>query len=267
MIILILFLSPFLQVQINGVWGTVCDDSFESVPEAVVACRSLGLTGGEAKRKGFFGAGTGPIHMDDVDCMGSEAHLGLCMFVSDSVNDMSTVNCQHDEDVGVICDPPATTTTTTPPPTTATAGPNPQTEITTDATTAAPTATNTTAAVAPRAVSQRTVLAALGAVGGVSLLAGCAGFLAWARRTKAASAQSAQLTQLTQLTQPQPQTQPLPALLLARKVSIVQVPSGKQVIPLEVSYADEISEAEMSSSFFIEPSSSYVVEEHVSHFH
>ena len=45
----------------------------------------------------FFGAGTGPIHLDDVRCTGSEAALINCTY------DPSTVDCSHREDAGVLC--------------------------------------------------------------------------------------------------------------------------------------------------------------------
>ena len=45
----------------------------------------------------FFGAGTGPIHLDDVRCTGSEAALINCTY------DPSTVDCSHREDAGVQC--------------------------------------------------------------------------------------------------------------------------------------------------------------------
>ena len=45
----------------------------------------------------FFGAGTGPIHLDDVRCSGSEAALINCTY------DPSTVDCSHREDAGVLC--------------------------------------------------------------------------------------------------------------------------------------------------------------------
>ena len=45
----------------------------------------------------FFGAGGGPIHLDDVRCIGSEAALINCTY------DPSTVDCSHFEDAGVYC--------------------------------------------------------------------------------------------------------------------------------------------------------------------
>ena len=36
--------SGCLEIFLNGVWQTVCDDSFGSI-EATVACRQLGFTG------------------------------------------------------------------------------------------------------------------------------------------------------------------------------------------------------------------------------
>ena len=45
----------------------------------------------------FFGAGSGPIHLDDVRCIGSEAALINCTY------DPSTVDCSHFEDAGVQC--------------------------------------------------------------------------------------------------------------------------------------------------------------------
>jgi len=45
----------------------------------------------------FFGTGSGPIHLDDVACTGSEAALINCTY------DPSTVDCSHLEDAGVLC--------------------------------------------------------------------------------------------------------------------------------------------------------------------
>jgi len=44
-----------------------------------------------------FGAGSGPIYLDDVRCTGSETGLVNCTY--DSV----TTDCSHTEDAGVRC--------------------------------------------------------------------------------------------------------------------------------------------------------------------
>ena len=45
----------------------------------------------------FYGRGTGPIHIDDVACSGTETNILLCGY--DSV----TSDCGHSEDAGVQC--------------------------------------------------------------------------------------------------------------------------------------------------------------------
>ncbi|KAL3854704.1 hypothetical protein ACJMK2_013962 [Sinanodonta woodiana] len=89
--------SGRLEVNINGVWGTVCDDVFTDV-DATVVCRQLGLPIRGATAVGYarFGQGDGPIHLDDVGCRGIESTLGACVY-------SRTHNCHHSEDVGVVC--------------------------------------------------------------------------------------------------------------------------------------------------------------------
>uniref|UniRef100_A0A1X7U1B7 Deleted in malignant brain tumors 1 protein n=1 Tax=Amphimedon queenslandica TaxID=400682 RepID=A0A1X7U1B7_AMPQE len=85
-----------VEVCINGVWGTVCDDIWDSY-DATVVCNQLGINGlATARTNAYFGAGTGPINMDNVQCTGNEGFLVNCTY-------LSTHNCIHQEDAGVTC--------------------------------------------------------------------------------------------------------------------------------------------------------------------
>lgn len=88
-----------LEINFNGIWGTVCDDLF-NVTDANVVCRQLGYIGAAAVlQRAAFGQGSGPIWLDDVQCNGTEASIGDCTHKGWNVH-----NCGHFEDVGVICD-------------------------------------------------------------------------------------------------------------------------------------------------------------------
>ena len=86
-----------VEIHHDGEWGTACDDRFGS-EDAAVVCRQLGYTGGEAHLRAAFGAGTGTIWMDEVQCAGSESRLADCPFAGWGLH-----NCRHSEDVGVSC--------------------------------------------------------------------------------------------------------------------------------------------------------------------
>ncbi|XP_077770359.1 soluble scavenger receptor cysteine-rich domain-containing protein SSC5D isoform X6 [Canis aureus] len=91
--------SGRLEVWHSGRWGTVCDDSWDLQDSAVV-CRELGC--GRARQQdpaaGRFGWGAGPIWLDDVGCLGTEASLLDCPAAP-----WGKHNCAHNEDVGVTC--------------------------------------------------------------------------------------------------------------------------------------------------------------------
>ena len=55
-------------------------------------------TGAQAFRDARFGAGVGPIFLDDVGCSGNESRLADCPHPGIGIN-----NCNHGEDAGVNC--------------------------------------------------------------------------------------------------------------------------------------------------------------------
>ena len=112
-----------VEVCINEQWGTVCDDSWDST-DATVVCKQLGYaytgseckccllswtfifmqlyladTGGTPHYNAYFGAGTGPIYLDDVACTSSASQLLEC-----SSSPVLAHNCDHHDDAGVGCE-------------------------------------------------------------------------------------------------------------------------------------------------------------------
>jgi len=95
-----------LEVYHNGTWGTVCDNGFSDAAARVV-CSMLGY-----ERSGRFianrydgmhvdnsyGAGSGPIWLDNVRCDGRESHIIECQHDGWGYHD-----CSHDDDVSVSC--------------------------------------------------------------------------------------------------------------------------------------------------------------------
>uniref|UniRef100_A0A4W6E1B8 Macrophage receptor with collagenous structure n=1 Tax=Lates calcarifer TaxID=8187 RepID=A0A4W6E1B8_LATCA len=84
-----------VEVRYNGVWGTVCDDSFDTVDGKVI-CKMLGFQSAIAT---FTASpGSGKIWLDELRCLGTESDIFNCPHSGVGVN-----NCQHNEDAGVHC--------------------------------------------------------------------------------------------------------------------------------------------------------------------
>nr|XP_027326172.2 deleted in malignant brain tumors 1 protein [Anas platyrhynchos] len=91
--------SGRIEVFYGQRWGTVCDDDWDLV-DAEVVCRQLGCGKAlSAPHRAYFGQGSDPIWLDNVNCTGTEAALSECMATPWGVH-----NCGHGEDAGVVCE-------------------------------------------------------------------------------------------------------------------------------------------------------------------
>lgn len=111
-----------VEICHNNVWGTVCDDAFDT-RDATVVCRQLRLStvgksnylkshpaclramyifslGATVSTTVPGAAASVPIHLDDLACNGMEVTLASCSHPA-----FGTHNCVHSEDVGVTCQP------------------------------------------------------------------------------------------------------------------------------------------------------------------
>jgi len=88
-----------LEVYHNGTWGTVCDDFFTSAAARVV-CHMLGYQDVGRYIGNRYGAGSGPIWLDNVRCRGMETSIADCRHRGWGIE-----NCWHFKDVSISCRP------------------------------------------------------------------------------------------------------------------------------------------------------------------
>ena len=93
-----------VQVYLNGLWGSVCDDSWSSTDSRVV-CSQLNLSYPLSYMDLPFLRGLEqesppdtPIWLDEVECLGDEKQLVECPSLPLGAHD-----CTHSEDVNLMC--------------------------------------------------------------------------------------------------------------------------------------------------------------------
>ena len=90
-----------MLVQVDGTWGVVCDDAWDTTDGDVV-CKQLFGSGSYALSapccSSFGWDSDYDFVMDDVACSGSESNLQACSY-------LSTHNCGSTEGAGVVCAP------------------------------------------------------------------------------------------------------------------------------------------------------------------
>ncbi|XP_045151930.1 antigen WC1.1-like [Echinops telfairi] len=87
-----------VEIYHQNEWGTICSDRWD-MKDAQVVCRQLDCGQALAVMPwAQFGAGSGPIWLDDLGCTGTESHVWECPSPGWGQHD-----CYHYHDAGVIC--------------------------------------------------------------------------------------------------------------------------------------------------------------------
>ncbi|XP_041372995.1 deleted in malignant brain tumors 1 protein-like [Gigantopelta aegis] len=89
------------EMLLNGLWGTVCDDSFDK-RDAGVMCAMVGFSrsGAVAVKRAGFGQGSAAVFFNHLDCNGTESSIFDC-----ARDHIGHKLCNHSKDAGVRCQP------------------------------------------------------------------------------------------------------------------------------------------------------------------
>ena len=88
-----------VEFSLNGVWGTICDDTW-NIRNARVICGMMGLPlATAALGSAVFGRGKGVIWLDTLNCNGNESSILECEHGVFG----NTKGCSHYSDSGVVC--------------------------------------------------------------------------------------------------------------------------------------------------------------------
>ncbi len=71
------FKSGVIEINRNGIIGTICDDEFTEL-SAKVVCRQLGIPGGVRLIKADYLRGSGVVWFGNVKCIGNESKITDC---------------------------------------------------------------------------------------------------------------------------------------------------------------------------------------------
>ncbi|XP_051013382.1 CD5 antigen-like [Acomys russatus] len=90
-----------VEVERDGMWGTVCDDGWDK-KDAAVVCRELNCGAPKQTPRGASYKPPAPeeqsVLIQGVACSGMEDTLSQCS------HDEDVFNCPHEEDAGVLCE-------------------------------------------------------------------------------------------------------------------------------------------------------------------
>ncbi|XP_060603472.1 neurotrypsin-like [Ruditapes philippinarum] len=84
-----------VEIDVNGTWGTICDRYVYDY-EADAICQMFGLESYSFYHNAYYGEGSGPVYIDELNCYFGQEHINECQYVTEHT-------CQHRNDVSVMC--------------------------------------------------------------------------------------------------------------------------------------------------------------------